>query len=76
MELTKLGLGIECNVFQNAEETIKNAEIKIEEARSIKERQYYTQDIMLEVKTLSTCSNYNAGNPCCLSCRTILRRHT
>jgi len=73
MEFTKLG--IECNVFQNAEEAIKNAEIKIKEARSIKERQYYTQDIIFEAKTLLTCLNYNAGNPCCLSCRTILRRH-
>jgi len=36
MEFIKLG--IECNVFQDAKEAIKNAEIKIKKARSIKER--------------------------------------
>ena len=67
--------GIKCSIFWDAEAVIEKADAKIKEARSIKERKYYAQDILLEVQNLLMCSNYNAGDPECLSCHTISHRH-
>ena len=56
---------IKCGKFQDTEVVIKRAEDKIKETRSIKERQYYAQDILLEAKALISCSNYNSNTEDC-----------
>ena len=66
---------IKCNKFQDTEVVIKRAEDKIKETRSIKERQYYAQDILLEAKALISCSNYNSNTEDCLNCHLILLRY-
>lgn len=66
---------IKCSIFWDAEAVIKKTDAKIKEARSTKERQYYAQDILLEAKSLLSCSNYNDGNPDCVSCHSISRRY-
>lgn len=67
--------GIKCNIFWDTQAVIEKTEAKIKEAKSTKERQYYAQDILLEVETLLACSDYNAGNPDCISCHSILQRY-
>lgn len=64
--------GIKCITFQDTEAIIKKAEAKIEEAGSVKERQYYAQDILLEVESLLSCSSYNSKNQDCLNCHLVL----
>lgn len=66
---------IKCGKFQDTEVVIKRAEDKIKETRSIKERQYYAQDILLEAKALISCSNYNSNTEDCLNCHLILLRY-
>lgn len=66
---------IKCSTFQDAETLIKKTEEKIKETRSIKERQYYAQDILLEAESLLSCSNYNDKNPNCLNCHLILLKY-
>lgn len=66
---------IKCGKFQDTEVVIKKAEDKIKEIKSIKERQYYAQDILLEAKALISCSNYNSNAGDCLNCRLILLRY-
>ena len=67
--------GIRCSSFWNAQAVIEKTEVKVKEAGSIKERKYYTQGILLELQSLLMCSNYNAGNPECISCHCILQRY-
>ncbi len=67
--------GIKCNKFWNSIEVIKKIEVKIKDAKSTKEGQYYAQDILLEVESLFSCSDYNAGNLDCLSCHSISQRY-
>jgi len=63
---------IKCSAFWDVEAVVKRAEAKIKKPRSIKERQYYAQDIMLETEILLFCSNYNLGDPECLNCHSVL----
>jgi len=37
---------IKCSVFWDVETTIRKSKAKIEEAKSIKEKKYYAQDIL------------------------------
>ena len=67
--------GIKCNIFWDAESVIKKTHAKIKQAKSLKEKQYYAQDILLEAETLLTCSKYSAGNSDCVSCHSISRRY-
>lgn len=67
--------GIKCKTFCDAQVVIKKAEDKLKVAKSNKERQYYAQDILVEVETLLLCTSFNAGNPDCISCHSILRRY-
>jgi hypothetical protein len=66
--------GIKCSIFGDAENVIKKAEVKFREARNLMEKQYYSQDILLELESLLSCSDYNSGNPDCISCHSISRR--
>ncbi len=66
---------IKCSKFQDTEAVIKKAEDKIKETKSIKERQYYAQDILLEAKALISCSNYDSNTGDCLNCHLILLRY-
>lgn len=66
---------IKCNIFWNAQAVIKKAEAKMKEVKAIKERQYYVQDILVEIGSLLLCANYNAGDTDCISCHSILRRY-
>ncbi len=66
---------IKCSTFQECEAIIKKSEDKIKETRSVKERQYYAQDILLEAETLMPCSNYNSNTEDCLNCHLILLRY-
>ncbi len=66
---------IKCNIFWDAEVLIRKTETKIAEAKNIKERQYYAEDILLEAEALLSCSNYNAANLECLYCHAIIRRY-
>jgi len=66
---------IKCSKFQDTEAVIKKAEDKIKETKSIQEKQYYAQDILLEAKALMLCSNYNSNTEDCLNCRLILFRY-
>ncbi len=66
---------IKCSKFQDTEAVIKKAEDKIKETKSIKERQYYAQDILLEAKALISCSNYSSNTEDCLNCHLILLRY-
>ena len=67
--------GIKCNTFWDAEAVIKKTEDKIKVAKNNKERRYYAQDILVEVEVLLLCADFNAGNPDCMSCHSILRRY-
>lgn len=66
---------IKCSNFRESEAIIKKAEDKIKETRTVKERQYYAQDILLEAKTLISCSNYNSNTEDCLSCQLVLLKY-
>jgi len=63
---------IKCDTFRDAETLIKKTEEKIKETKNIKEKQYYAQDILLEVESLISCSNYNGKNQDCLNCHLVL----
>jgi len=65
---------VRCSIFLDVESVIKKTASKIKEPKYIKERQYYTQDILLEAKSLLSCSNYDAENPSCLNCHFISHR--
>lgn len=65
---------IECPIFCESDEIIKNIILKLEQASS-KEKQDYAQDILLEANTLLLCSNYNSKNPVCLNCHSISRKY-
>ena len=67
--------GIKCKTFWGTWAIIKNADAKIEDARSIEERGYYIQDISFETERLLSCTNYNLGNPDCISCHSISYRY-
>lgn len=67
----ELNQSIKCNIFSDTEAVIKKAEDKIKETRSIKERRYYTQDILLEAEALMSCSNYNNKKQDCLDCHLV-----
>lgn len=64
---------IKCNIFLDTEAVIKKTEVKVKETRTTKERQYYAQDILLEAKTLLSCSNFSITNPDCVKCHSISR---
>lgn len=66
---------IKCSTFQESEAIIKKAEEKIMGTKSVKERQYYAQDILVESESLLSCSNYNGKNPHCLNCHLVLLRY-
>ena len=65
---------IECLIFRESDEIIKNIILKLEKANS-QEKQDYAQDILLEANTLLLCSDYNSKNPDCLNCHSISRKH-
>lgn len=67
--------GIKCSKFLDTETVIKKTETKIIETIVYKERQYLAQDILLEARTLLSCTNYNVKNPDCLHCHAISRGH-
>lgn len=67
--------GIECKKFWDTKEVIKKAEDKMKTAKANKEKRYYAQDILQEAESLLLCSNFNSGNPDCVSCHSILRRY-
>ena len=73
MEFEQKNIG--CNIFLDAEAVIKKTEVKVKEAKTTKERQYYAQDILLEAKTLLSCLSYNSKDPSCLSCHSVLERY-
>ena len=55
---------------------VKRTDAKIKETGIIKRRQYYAQDILVEARSLLSCSHYNAKNPDCLTCHSISHRFT
>jgi len=61
---------IECLIFRESDEIIKNIILKLEKSSS-QEKPDYAQDILLEANTLLLCSNYNSKNPDCLNCHSI-----
>ena len=65
---------IECKEFFETDRVIQNTIAKYWKANS-KERHYYIQDILLEIKVLLTCSKHNPSNSNCLECHYILRRY-
>ena len=66
---------IKCSIFRDTETVLKKITAKIEESNNAKERQYYAQDILLELETLLSCSNYEARNYGCIRCRSILHNY-
>ncbi len=74
MEEESIHKEIKCTVFLETDRVIQNTIAKYWKAIS-KERQYYIQDILLEIKTLLSCSKYNPSNSNCLECHYILRRY-
>ncbi len=66
---------IKCVIFLDTEAVIKNTDVKISQAKSIKERQYYAGDILLEARILLSCSNYKTNDPDCEKCHSILQRY-
>ena len=65
---------IECPIFRESDEIIKNIILKLKKASS-QEKQDYSQDILLEANTLLLCSDYNFKNPDCLNCHSISRKY-
>ena len=65
---------IKCYIFLETETVIKNIISKFYKA-SLKERQDYTQDILVETNTLLLCSNYSSKNPDCSNCHSISRKY-
>ena len=65
---------IKCYIFLETETVIKNIISKFYKA-GLKERQDYTQDILVETNTLLLCSNYNSRNPDCSNCHSISHNH-
>lgn len=66
---------IKCSIFLDTDVVIRKTVAKINEAQNIKEKQYYAQDILLEVESLLSCSNYKSRNPDCVSCHSISQRY-
>jgi len=62
---------VKCSTFLDTEKVIKKTDAKIRETRITKEKRYYAGDILVEAKTLLSCSNYNTENPECLNCHSI-----
>ena len=65
---------IKCHIFLETETVIKNIISKFYKA-GLKERQDYTQDILVETNTLLLCSNYSSKNPDCSNCHSISRKY-
>mgnify|MGYP001616521205 FL=1 len=65
---------IKCSVFLETEAVIKNIISKFYKA-GLKERQDYTQDILVETNTLLLCSNYSSKNPDCSNCHSVSRKY-
>lgn len=65
---------IECLVFLETDAVIKNISVKIKKTIAA-ERQYYVQDVLLEIKTLLACLDYNPRYSDCLYCRRTFRRY-
>ena len=65
---------IECPVFRESDEIIKNIILKLEKVGP-KEKQDYTQDILVEANTLLLCPDYNSKNPDCPNCHSISRKY-
>jgi len=66
---------IKCNIFSETEVVIRNSEAKIKETKNLKERKYYAQDILLEARSLLSCSNNNDKNLDCLICHSIALKY-
>lgn len=62
---------IKCDTFLDAEKILERTNAKLKKTRNIKERRYYAGDILLETKTLLSCSNFDTGNPTCLNCHSV-----
>ena len=65
---------IKCSIFLDIISVIKRTDAKIKETGIIKQRQYYAQDILVEARSLRSCSHYNAENSDCLTCHSISHR--
>jgi hypothetical protein len=65
---------IKCTIFLETDKVIQNIIAKYWKVNS-KEKQYYLQDISLEIKALLMCSKYNSSNSDCLNCHYILRKY-
>ena len=65
---------IKCPIFLETDRVIKNVISKFWKAGS-KERRNYAQDILLEAKTLLSCSKHNPGDTECLNCQSILHNY-
>lgn len=65
---------IKCYIFLETEMVIKNIISKFYKA-GLKEKQDYTQDILVETNTLLLCSNYSSKNPDCSNCHFISRKY-
>ena len=66
---------IKCNIFCETEAVIRNSEAKIKETKNLKGRKHYAQDILLEARSLLSCSNNNDKDPDCLICHSIALRY-
>jgi hypothetical protein len=65
---------IECPVFRESDEIIKNIILKLEKVAP-KEKQDYAQDILVEANTLLLCSNHNSKDLDCLNCHSISHKY-
>ena len=65
---------IKCSIFLDVMSVTKRTDAKIKEVGIIKQRQYYAQDILVEARSLLSCSHYNAKNPDCLTCHSVSHR--
>lgn len=63
--------GVKCQKFLDTEAFIEETGDKVKEAKNFKEERYYIQDILFEIEDLLSCSNYNPGNPDCISCHSV-----
>lgn len=65
---------IECTIFLETDRIIQSTITKYWKVSS-KERHYYVEDILLEIKALLSCSNHNPSNTDCLGCHYALRKY-
>jgi len=64
---------IDCLIFSESKEIIKNIEQKIQISKNHKEKLEWSYDIVEEIKSLLSCEKFDNKSPGCQYCRSFAR---